>query len=85
MIREAAGVDSPQDDWGQYVLYRDGLADRLGAHLDRKRTWCETSLGRGIVGVSFSTDPYMDDRAAGIATDVVRELSAREKYVRVQT
>lgn len=85
MIRDRAEVDSPRDDWGDYVLYRDDLADRLATHLDRKRTWRETARGRGIVGVSFSTDPYMDARAAAIATDVIRVLTDHDKYVRVQT
>ncbi|MGM0398959.1 MAG: radical SAM protein [Halobacteriota archaeon] len=85
MISANVAVDFPRDDWGAYVLYREDLADRLDAHLDRKRTWRETDLGGGIVGVSFSTDPYMDDRAAAIATDVVRVLAEHEKPVRVLT
>lgn len=85
MISENLDVAAPREDWGQFVLYREDLADRLDAHLDRKRTWRETELGRGIVGVSFSTDPYMDDRAASIATDVVRVLTEHESHVRVQT
>jgi DNA repair photolyase len=85
MVRDHAGVESPGDEWGGYVLYRDDLADRLDAHLDRKRTWHETDRGRGIVGLSFSTDPYMDDRAAAIATDVVRVLAEHGKHVRVLT
>lgn len=85
MISATAGVDSPRGDWGEYVLYRDGLADRLDAHLDRKRTWRATEPGGGIVGVSFGTDPYMDDRAAAIATDVVRVLAEHDRYVRVVT
>ncbi|QCC52000.1 SPL family radical SAM protein [Halapricum salinum] len=85
MICAESGVESPRSDWGSYVLYRDDLPERLDAHLDRKRTWHETERGRGIVGVSFSTDPYMDDRAAGIATDVIRVLADHEKYVRVLT
>ena len=85
MIREGTGTDAPREDWGDYVLYRDDLPARLDAHLDRKRTWTETDRGRGIVGVSFSTDPYMDDRAAAIATGVVRVLADHQKHVRVLT
>jgi len=85
MIRDSMGVDAPQEDWGEYVLYREDLPERLDAHLDRKRTWTETERGRGIVGVSFSTDPYMDDRAAAIATGVVRVLADHQKHVRVLT
>jgi DNA repair photolyase len=85
MIRDRVGVDAPREDWGDYVLYRDDLPARLDAHLDRKRTWTDTDRGRGIVGVSFSTDPYMDDRAAAIATEVVRVLADHQKHVRVLT
>lgn len=85
MIRERAAVESPVEEWGGYVLYRDDLPERLDAHLDRKRTWRETERGRGIVGVSFGTDPYMDDRAARIATEVVRVLTDHERHVRVVT
>jgi len=85
MISDHAGVTTPREDWGDYVLYRDDLPERLDAHLDRKRTWTETERGRGIVGVSFSTDPYMDDRAATIATEVVRVLADHDKHVRVLT
>lgn len=85
MIRAHAGVEAPREEWGGYVLYRDDLAERLDAHLDRKRTWRTTDRGRGVVGVSFSTDPFMDDRAAAVANDVIRVLTDHERYVRVQT
>lgn len=85
MIRDHSGVDAPRENWGGYVLFRVDLPERLDDHLDRNRTWRETDRGRGIVGVSFGTDPYMDARAAGIATDVVRVLTDHDKYVRVLT
>lgn len=85
MLKEEADVDDGQREWGNYVLYRDGLGERLNDHLDRKRTWKETEKGQGIVGISFSTDCYMDGRAGKITRNVVKALAAHEKYARVLT
>lgn len=85
MLKEKADVDNGQKEWGNYVLYRDGLGERLDEHLDRKWTWRETRRGRGVVGVSFSTDCYMDGRAGKITRNVVEALTSHEEYVRVLT
>lgn len=85
MLKEEADVDNGQKEWGNYVLYRDGLGEKLDAHLDRKRTWRETERGQGVVGVSFSTDCYMDGRAGKITRNVVDALASHERYVRVLT
>jgi len=85
MLKEEADVDNGQKEWGNYVLYRDGLGERLDGHLDRKRTWNETPRGQGVVGVSFSTDCYMDGRAGEITRNVVDALTSHEKYTRVLT
>jgi DNA repair photolyase len=85
MLKEEADVDDGQREWGNYVLYRDGLGEKLDAHLDRKRTWKETEKGCGVVGISFSTDCYMDGRAGGITRDVVKALADHERYARVLT
>jgi DNA repair photolyase len=85
MLEETVDVDNGQKEWGSYVLYRDGLGERLDAHLDRKRTWRKTRRGRGVVGVSFSTDCYMDGRAGKITRNVVEALTTHEKYTRVLT
>ncbi|MEZ3117900.1 radical SAM protein [Halobaculum sp. MBLA0147] len=85
MLSEKAGVENPQGEWGEYVLYRDGLGERLADHLDRKRTWRETTGGQGIVGVSFSTDCYMDGRAGKITRNVVEALTSRGLYTRILT
>lgn len=85
MLEEEAGVENGQKEWGSYVLYRDGLGDRLDEHLERKRTWRETRRGRGVVGVSFSTDCYMDGRAGKITRNVVEALTDHEQYTRVLT
>jgi DNA repair photolyase len=85
MLKEEADVDNGQKEWGNYVLYRDGLGERLDDHLDRKRTWRETERGQGIVGISFSTDCYMDGRAGKITRNVVDALTSHQKYARVLT
>lgn len=85
MLKDAASVQNSQKEWGSYVLYRDDLPERLDAHLGRKRTWKETEKGCGIVGVSFSTDCYMDGRAGDITRGVVESLASHKKYARVLT
>lgn len=85
MLYEEADVDDAQREWGTYVLYRDGLGERLDDHLDRKRSWKRTQKGCGIVGISFSTDCYMDGRAGKITRNVVQALADHEKYARVLT
>lgn len=85
MLDEHADVEDPQREWGSYVLYRDELPDKLDAHLENKRTWRTTPKGCGIVGISFSTDCYMDGRAGEITRGVVETLADHEKYARVLT
>lgn len=85
MLNERADVEDAQSEWGQYVLYRDDLPERLDSRLENKRTWNTSKKGGGVVGVSYSTDCYMDDRAAEITTDVVEVLANHQKYTRVQT
>ncbi|WP_241434730.1 radical SAM protein [Natrialba asiatica] len=85
MLEEEVDVENGQKEWGSYVLYRDELGERLDGHLDRKRKWRETRRGRGVVGVSFSTDCYMDGRSGKITRNVVKALTDHEKYTRVLT
>lgn len=85
MLEEEVDVEDGQREWGDYVLYRDGLGKRLADHLDRKRTWNRSEKGCGIVGISFSTDCYMDGRAGKITRNVVKALANHEKYARVLT
>lgn len=85
MLEEEAGVEDAQQEWGNYVLYRDGLGERLEEHLERKRSWDRTENGCGIVGISFSTDCYMDGRAGKITKNVVKALASHDKYARVLT
>lgn len=85
MLKEHADVDSPQKEWGDYVLYRDDIIERIDGILDRKRTWNHTRRGRGVVGISFATDCYMDGRAGRITREVVRSLADHEYHARVLT
>jgi DNA repair photolyase len=85
MLSETVDVDDGQEEWGEYVLYRDDIPDRLPGILDRKRTWHETERGQGIVGISFHTDCFMDARAGDITTSVVEALSNHDRYARILT
>lgn len=85
MLKEYADVDNPQQEWGQYVLYRDEIPNRLDGILSRKQTWKETEQGCGVVGISFATDCYMDGRAGEITRETVRLLAKHGKYARVLT
>lgn len=85
MLESEADVENGQKEWGNYVLYRDGLGERLEGHIERKRTWRKTERGRGVVGISFSTDCYMDGRAGKITRNVVEALTSNGKYARVLT
>lgn len=85
MLEDTVGVTNGQKEWGSYVLYRNGLGEKLDDHLERKRTWKSTEKGCGIVGVSFSTDCYMDGHAGKITRNVVEALTSHGKYTRVLT
>jgi len=85
MLEEELDVENGQKEWGDYVLYRDGLGERLDGHVERKREWRKTERGKGVVGVSFSTDCYMDGRAGKITRNVVDALTSHEKFTRVLT
>jgi DNA repair photolyase len=85
MLKEHADVDNAQQEWGKYVLYRDGLGERLEGILERKRTWKETEHGCGVVGISFGTDCYMDGRAGKITRNVVEALANDGRDARVLT
>jgi len=85
MLEEHADVEAPQKEWGNYVLYRDDIPDRIDTLLDRKRTWRETERGQGIVGISFATDCYMDGRAGKITRETVDSLANHGRYARILT
>lgn len=85
MLAEHANVEDPQREWGSYVLYRNDLPERLEDIFDRKQTWKTTPKGRGVVGISFATDCYMDGRAGRITRDVVTALASDDRHARVLT
>lgn len=85
MLKEEADVESPQKEWGQYVLYRDDIINRIDGILERKRTWRQSERGCGIVGISFATDCYMDGRAGKITREVVASLARHNRHARVLT
>lgn len=85
MLKEEADVDNPQSEWGQYVLYRDDIIERIDGILDRKQKWKDTEFGQGVVGISFATDAYMDGRAGKITRETVKSLANHERYTRVLT
>lgn len=78
-------MKDPQDEWGEYVLYRTDIPERLPGILERKRTWKETDGGCGIVGLSFNTDCYMDPLAGWITKEAVDALVSAGKHARILT
>lgn len=85
MLKEEAGVEDGQQDWGSYLLYRDDLPERLSTKLERKRKWKQTDRGRGIVMLSSGTDCYQDRRTAQITRGCVIELVKHRFPVRILT
>jgi len=89
----AAGIDDPSDEWGSYALYREDLPQNLaddcqrlmGSDDDGAPRWRTTRRGRGIVGLSFATDCYMDRRTAAITGWALRVLGGHRRHMRVLT
>lgn len=85
MLAEHADVDDGQQEWGDYVLYRDNIPEELPGLLDRKRTWKRTEKGCGVVMLSSGTDCYMDARAGRITRPAVETLADHDRYARILT
>jgi len=87
MLAEKAEVDDPQQEWGDYLLYRDDLPERLhqGLYNHDFEDWKKTERGRGIVMLSSGTDCYQDRRAAQITRSCVHELINHDVPVRILT
>ena len=85
MLNEQANVKDTQEEWGNYLLYRDDLPERLGDVLENKDQWKLTDRGRGAVMLSSGTDCYQDRRAAQITRGCVQELVKHDKPVRILT
>lgn len=82
-----AGIDDPAGDWGNFVLYRDGVVEATARDCQRisDDDWRTTERGQGVVGVSFLTDCYMDPRAAKLTRGVVAAIVGHHRPVRVLT
>jgi DNA repair photolyase len=87
MLAEEAAVADPQRDWGNYLLYRDDLPERLHEGLETHdfEDWKTTDRGRGVVMLSSGTDCYQDRRAAQITRSCVHELIEHEIPTRILT
>lgn len=87
MLAEKADVKDVQRDWGDYLLYRDDLPERVHEGLQEHDfdNWKKTDRGRGIVMLSSGTDCYQDRRTAQITRGVVQELIAHDVPVRILT
>ncbi|EAW34680.1 LAGLIDADG family homing endonuclease [Lyngbya sp. PCC 8106] len=79
------GVNNPQMDWGQYLLIREDIPEKLNKILERKRTWNVTPSGKGVVLLCSGTDPYQNKQTAEITRRVVQILSEKGKRVRILT
>jgi DNA repair photolyase len=75
-----AGIEDPQDEWGEYALYRDAVVENTARDCQRllPDDWRCTRRGRGLVGISFGTDCYMDPRAGELTKGVVGVLTGHE-------
>lgn len=86
-VKEKIDITDLQKDWGNYLLYRDDLPERL--HQKLKETspedWGETDRGRGITMLSSGTDCYQDRRASQITRACIQELLEHNRPVRVLT
>ncbi|MCU4799727.1 radical SAM protein [Halobacteria archaeon HArc-gm2] len=87
MLEDCADVDDPQKDWGNYLLYRDDLPERVHQGLEQTdfENWKTTDRGRGIVMLSSGTDCYQDRRAAQITRGCVHELIKHDVPTRILT
>lgn len=85
MLNEQVGVKNSQQEWGNYLLYRDDLPERLRTELESKDDWKHTKGGRGVVMLSSGTDCYQDRRAAQITRGCVAELVKHSRPVRILT
>lgn len=84
MIQSKTGKKGGKD-WGNYILYRDDLPERLSRKLENKRKWKKSKTGEGSVLLSSGTDPYQDKRTAQISRGCIAELIKHDKPVRILT
>ncbi len=84
MIQNKTGKKGGKD-WGNYILYRDDLPERLSRKLENKQKWKRSNTGEGSVLLSSGTDPYQDKRTAQISRGCIAELIKHDKPVRILT
>lgn len=81
-----AGIEQPAADWGDYALYREKVVQNVADDLHRStRGWESTNRGQGVVGISFSTDCYMDPKAGELTLGVVKALVGHDRSARLLT
>lgn len=79
------GVDNPQMDWGNYLFVRDNIPEQLEKVLSRKRTWRQTTSGKGVVLFCSGTDPYQNKQTANVTRKAIQALLKYNKRVRILT
>jgi DNA repair photolyase len=79
------GVSNPQMDWGQYLFVREDIPEKLEKVLSRKKSWRETSEGKGVVLLCSGTDPYQNKQTASVTRGAVQVLLKYNKRVRILT
>ncbi|MGG6263253.1 SPL family radical SAM protein [Leptolyngbya sp. AN03gr2] len=82
---KSSGIADPQMDWGNYLLIREGIPEKLEKKLSRKRTWHSTPAGRGVVLLCSGTDPYQNLETAAITRQTIEILLRYNKRVRILT
>jgi DNA repair photolyase len=79
------GVSDPQMDWGQYLMLREELPERLEVQLQKKRSWKSTLAGRGVTLLCSGTDPYQNQRTARLTREAIKILKKYDRPIRILT
>jgi DNA repair photolyase len=79
------GISDPQMNWGEYLLIRENIPEKLDDIISRKRVWDETPEGKGVVLMCSGTDPYQNKHCADISTKSIEVLMKHKKRVRILT
>lgn len=79
------GIVDPQLEWGQYLLIRQEIPEKLEATLSRKKTWVNSKSGHGVVLLCSGTDPYQNNQVARITRRAIEILLLHNKRVRILT
>lgn len=82
---QAAGVENPQMDWGQYLLIREDIPELLAAELAKGRSLAKSPAGKGVVMLCSGTDPYQNPTVAKVTGAAVQLLLDHGHRVRILT